>query len=361
MENRKAALIEIGGSHDECLYSQLLFLKAGGYHTTLICSEDMRPRLEDFEPADEMLFIPLKGLGALKKFAALNRIRRHIIKNHIKTVIFNTAQGTEVRDLTLMPYPADIRFYGAMHNIRKAASSFTQKIISRRVNKYFVLNDYLLDNLKSVQHNGLSFTTYYPIFFPLYPDGLLYEKQPGEIWIAIPGQVEYKRRDYQTLVNTIAQMPVKPVIRFFLVGKSMHTHGNGNELKQLLQEKGLADTFVMWDDFVNNATYHACISSCDAVMPLIHPGNEGFDNYLNTQISGAYNAAFAYKKPLLMLSDFSRYEDFKENAIFYNLDILAETLMNLPQLLAEQQGRLYKHTKWSFDAQADRYLSFISE
>ena len=29
--NKKAALIEISTSHDECLYSQLLFLKDSGY------------------------------------------------------------------------------------------------------------------------------------------------------------------------------------------------------------------------------------------------------------------------------------------------------------------------------------------
>lgn len=359
MPGLKAALIEIDGSHDECLYSQLLFLKQGGYTTTLICNEKLRSQVMEFDAADEKLFFPLDNQSKWQELKDLWRIRQYIVRHNITTVIFNSAHASRVKYLTQMLFPRRFRFYGTLHGINKLKGSFTQKMISRKVKKYFVLNDYLLQNLGQLPHRGLQFSSYYPIFFPAFAGKPLVEKPANEYWIAIPGQVEYKRRDYETLVRAFAQLKDKTGYKFLLLGKSEHRHGNGPELRALIDELGVADYFVFWKDFLDNASFHAYLEQCDVMMPLIHPGNDGFRKYLVYQITGMYNLAFAYRKPMLMLEDFSAYEDFKENAVFYTLDSLPEVLQHAREKIAAIAPQMYRQPKWSFDWQAKNYLDFL--
>jgi glycosyltransferase involved in cell wall biosynthesis len=355
----KAALIEIDGSHDECLYSQLLFLKQGGYETTLICNEKLRSQVMEFDAADEKLFFKLDGQSKWKELKDLWRIRQYLVRNNITTVIFNSAHAHRVEYLTQMLFPRRFRFAGTIHGINKLKGSFTQKMISRKLRKYFVLNDYLLSNLHHLPTKGLAFQSFYPIFFPQFSGKPVIEKPAGEFWIAIPGQVEYKRRDYETLVRAFARLEHKAGYKFLLLGKSEHRHGNGPELRQLIDELGVTAHFIFWKDFLDNATFHAYLEQCDVMMPLIHPGNDGFRKYLTYQITGMYNLAFAYKKPMLMLGDFNKYEDFKENAVFYSLETLPEVLQQAKTKIAAIGPKMYRQPKWSFDWQAKHYLEFI--
>src|SRR5688572_28444174 len=96
-----AALIELGGSHDECLYAQVLFLKERGYTVHLICTANLEPQVAGFQEVDQFLYFDFEGAGTLQSFRHLYRIRKHIIKYNITQVIFNTAEGNLVRNLTL--------------------------------------------------------------------------------------------------------------------------------------------------------------------------------------------------------------------------------------------------------------------
>ena len=59
-------------------------------------------------------------------------------------------------------------------------------------------------------------------------------------------------------------------------------------------------------------------------MPLVHPSKPQFRKYLTEKISGTYNLAFAYKKPMLCPEDMAVYEDFKDTSVFYNLNNFAD-------------------------------------
>lgn len=357
---KKAALIEIDGSHDECLYSQLCFLKQGGYHTTLICSDNLEKQVTDFDHTDEKVFFKLEGRSKLEQWRELWLIRNQIVNNGIRTVILNSTHGSRIRNFTLLPFPAATQFFGTLHGINKLKGSLTQKLISRKIKNYFLLNDYLKENLSLISvPGGLRFESYYPIFFPSFRNMPAISKPADEYWIGIPGQIEYKRRDYETLVKAFASLAVQPNYKFLLLGKSTHRDGNGKELKALIAQLGVKDRFVFWDGFMENGVFHAYLKQCDVIMPLIHPGNDGFDKYLIYQISGGYNLAFAYQKPLLMLKDFERYEDFRENAVFYELEQLGTVLSNLPEQVDRIKNGLYQQPKWSFGYQSRKYLDFI--
>lgn len=359
MTQQKAALIEIDGSHDECLYSQILFLKKGNYHVTLICSENLRKQVSDFGIADEVLFFPFDHQSHLQKLKLLWKIRNYIVQHQVGTVILNSLHGRTIRDFTMLPFPKKTIFAGTLHGINKLKGSLTQRIMSMRVRRQFLLNDYLVDNLKLVPNHGIHFKSYYSIFFPEFSGAPAIDKPKDQCWIAIPGQIENKRRDYETLIRSFASLPQKPEYRFLLLGNSRSRHANGDELKTLAQELNVTRYFVFWDSFVDNALFHAYLKVCDIVAPLIHPGNDGFMKYKIYQISGAYNMAFAYKKPLLMLEDFKTYKDFEENAIFYSLDNLPSVLQNLPASIEKLKPQMYRQPKWSLEAQTESYLDFL--
>lgn len=360
MSQPKAALLEIYDSHEVNLYSQLRFLQRGGYEVMLIVSEKHRQTVEAYDGGGfHIEYVSVTSRKGLAQWKELWRIRQIILHHGIKTVIFNTAHTNPVRNFCLLPFPGDIQFFGTLHGVNKLEGSFTQKLISRRIPSYFLLADYMLEKAMKVPHNGLRFSVFYPIFHPPFKDVAMEHRKPGELWIAIPGSVEYKRRDYLSLVKAFAALPERPAVRFFLLGNGTHPAGNGADLKRRIDQAGLQDHFIFFNGYVPDAVLHTYLRHCDAVIPLIHPINADMEKYLENQISGSFHLAFAYKKPLLMHHYFSRYEDFRETSLFYNLEDLTGFLQSLSLSLAGFDHSGYNNPKWTFEYQAANYCAFL--
>jgi len=358
-KKKVAAVLEITGSHEECIYAQLLHLKNGGYHTLLICSANLEPKVFEFDQADEFFYFDVKEENK-KSYFKLLQIRALLIRRGVEVVCINSAHGKLIQNLLLLPFPRKMKFFGVLHGINKLRKSITQKLISLRIKKYFLLNDYLIQNLYKVPHGKLEFESYYPIFFPEFKGTPRIDKPEGQIWVTVPGQVEYARRDYMTLIDAFAKLDNKPDIQFIFLGSWDHRDGNGPELKQRIEALGLTQYF-RFTGYLQNPDFHAIIKASDIIMPLIHPGNDGFEKYLIYQITGSYNLAFAHHKPLLMLQAFDQYEDFIENGIFYSLESLPEQLAVLPQLIEKIKPQLYQSPKWTREYQGAKNLAFIEQ
>ena len=359
MSQRKAALIELYDSHSVNLYTQLLFLQNGDYDTTLICSAHHRDEVAVYQPAEMTMLTYCTGKKGFALWQELRRIRKFLVAGGFEKVIINTAHSSPVRNLCLMPYPNKMRFFGNLHGVNKLEGSFTQKLISRRIRQYFVLNDYMLEKAKKLPPAGLSFAAYYPIFHPPFTEVVIEKKAANACWVAIPGGVEYSRRDYNTLLEALRKMKnvIPADLRFFLLGNS--DREDGHHLKKQINDAGLADHFFCYNGFMPDSLLHAYISRCDAVLPLIHPVNAAMVKYLENQISGSYNLAFAYQKPLLMHDYFRRYEDFRDTSFFYNTEDLPQLLSHLPQALQSLNGNIYQLPKWTLSYQQTNYLRFL--
>lgn len=359
MSKPQAALLEIYDSHDVNLYSQLRFLHEGGYDTTLIVSEAHRNQVAAYGLKQETLFVRVTDKKGLALWKELWRIRAMLLERNIEIVIFNTAHSNPVRNFCLLPFPKGIRFYGTLHGVNKLQGSFTQKLISRRIPNYYLLMDYMLEKAMKVPHDGLRFGVYYPIFHPRFKEAAIPARPAGQLWIAIPGSVEYKRRDYLSLLQPFASLEQKPDVRFLLLGNGHHPHGNGAELRQRIQDLGLVDYFVFFDGFVPNEVLHTYVRHCDAVMPLIHPGNADMEKYLENQISGSFHLAFAYRKPLLLHEYYQRYQDFRETGLFYSLEDLTDFLKELPSAIASFDYKRYDNPKWTLAYQSAQYCALL--
>jgi hypothetical protein len=347
---QKIALIELGTSHDECLYAQVAYLKSRPKCSLRIyCSPKIAARIAPW--ADENEVEILKQKLGWKDFY---RLYKNISKGQFNTVIFNTGQGPHIRKLLLFPFAKSITFIASIHNINRLETSRSQKAISRKVRKYLVLNDYLLKPLAEKNYPQLKFSSYYAILYPSYPE-LEIAKPAGEIWIVIPGQVENKRRDYPSLIQALTKEKPSKKLRFILLGISEHEHGDGILLKAEIEAAGLEENFMLWRDFVSMETFYTYVKKADYIMPLIH-AEHGSGRTYQTQISGTYNLAFAFKKCLLMDEAYQDIEDFKDSAEFYQTSNLARFLNGLE---STSHKKLYQLPKWSFYYQAEKYWNFI--
>lgn len=360
MNHKKAVLIELSGSHSECLYSQILFLKNSHYDVHLICSKEFSSQNKIFKFTPKILWVRF-GESQTGYWKNLIEIKRYIINNKFNKVILNTASGSLIRNLMTFHFPKEIEFIGVIHGVNKITQSFSQKLINRKVKKYFVLNDYITDNF--LLKDSYNLTSFYPIFFPNF-DEVQLNKGLNEFWICVPGSVEYSRRDYLSLIKRLEYEKINPAVKFIFLGKSNHNNSDARDLKERIFRLKINSQFVFFDDFIQDDIFHAFVKRSDLVTPLIHESHPYFKEINGFKISGSFNLAFAYKKPLLCEESFKKFEDFRENGIFYNLDTMINIINNLSlnkDSLELQKQNMYKNPKWDFDYQMNKYISFVEK
>lgn len=345
----KIALVELGGFHNECLYSQIKCLKTiPSIYITLICDPKVAQSTTDFdENIDSKIVIEVsKGIAAWKQFYKLSNF---LLTENFDKIILNTAQSSHAKKLCFF-VRNKIDVYGILHNVQKLNGSIGQKIISNSVKGYFVLNDYLLEKTKKIKTT--KFSSFYAIFFPFISPPSL-SKPNDEIWICIPGQIEEKRRDYDTLVEQLSYKKLAKHIKFIFLGKIKEEYAF--TIKQKIENLGLQNQFMYWEEFVPDKLFHALLQKSDFIMPLIHP-NHLSASYYEYRISGTFNLAFAHKKPLLIEQNYQKYEDFKTNSVGYVTSNLLEVINKLEKI---DSDLLYQEEKWSFEFQKKKYLDFI--
>jgi hypothetical protein len=355
---KNAAVIELSGGHVECIYSQLLFLRQGGYTIHLICSEQLREQVSAFEPVDHFAFYS-PGEHFVDHWKCVLAIRRYLIAHRITTLIFNTGGGNHTRDLCIAT-PPGVTLAGIVHHTHKLTGSFTQFLISMRMKKGFVLNDYLLDGIPTERRR--QFASTYLLFREPVEEKRV-KKNPNELWIAIPGEVDFRRRDYEGLVRELKSCgPIHGSLRFIVLGACNPEQRDGRALRALIQQSGLERHVVLFDGFVQQDAFFGYVRQCDALLPLIHPVTDFFGFYKSHQISGTYNLAFGFAKPLLIHEALRGPEDFDCSALFYTDTTLVPLLNRLagePEECAALATRIRSHPKFSFAHQSDNYLRFL--
>jgi hypothetical protein len=339
----KVAIIELSHSHDECIYSQIQFLLSdGGYDVTVICNEIIYNRLEANLSDVEVKLMEIRR-GINLPFDII-RLRSFLVKKKFDKVIFNTATGNIVKLLMLLPFPNSIEFLGVVHNIGKLTGSTNQDIISRKVKKYYVLSEYLKDNAPS----KYNIEYFYPMFFP-GTDNLEIEKSNNETWICIPGQIERRRRDYDGLFQQLSRHKLKENIKFILLGS-----GDTTYIKNNIERLGLNKQFVWWDSYVGTPIFENYIEKSDYILPLIHPNHESFTLYQN-QISGTFNLAYGYGKPMLMEESLQGISDF-DGSVFYK----TEQLIDVLNTLQTKPINPYNSERWRFETQKNKYINLLN-
>jgi hypothetical protein len=349
---KKIALVEMGGSHDECLYAQIRYLKADGHEVTLICNSSLKSNVDYFDGLDQVHFIELRS--GLKQWIDLRIIRKILKGGKFDRIVFNTAQGNVLKNFFLLPKLKNVQLFGVIHNLRKLGNSHSQKVITKYLEGYFVLNDYLITKVDVETRKSVNLNPLYTVFYPDYPSKEQ-KKAQNEVWVCIPGQVERSRRDYDSLFDSIQKAGVKEHIKLLFLGRCEHADGDGSYVKKRIAELGIENNVVLWDSFIETDEFYGMLKASDYILPLIHPQHDSYSLY-EYQISGSFNLAFGFKKPLLMEESFSDYQDFRNTSIFYSVSNLMETVNSLG---STSQQTFYSDEKWDFDQLKQSYLKAL--
>ncbi|NWF49660.1 MAG: hypothetical protein HXY49_03880 [Ignavibacteriaceae bacterium] len=349
-------IVEFSASHSELIFSQILFLEKYGCKIHLFINH----------------YSPFKALSSAiitKTNPDWSRIRlyrellRYVQKEKIDTIIFNTAEGLIVRDLIPFLLFKKIKAAGILHHAEKAVKSFTQKIISLKVRKYFVLNDYVLVWLKNnYKGDNLKFESFYPIYFQE-----AFAKTPvksdDDFIVCLPGAVEPERKDYKTLINILAENKINlnPKIKFQILGNS--SGKEGGKIKQLINEKNLDEIFITYNNFIDDEEFYQSIKSSSIILPLIHPSGKYFNSFLETGISGVFNLALGFRKPMLLHESFRIHPDYRDVSLFYSEKDFISKLNYISSSASELEKLEMGYDslkKLDFSVQASKYFNFLS-
>lgn len=310
---QRVAIFEIGGSHDECILSQVMALREEGCWVVFCGSNDLYARnvlFKDWFDAFHEVILPKTMLG---DFNAMRKLNKWLKKNQIDILVANTAQGGHVRNLCITSN-RQTRFVGIIHTIKMLQASFTQRLISRKIKQYFVLNDTLKKAVEPIS-KGLQIDVFYPLDYPHFDTPVI---NKSGFKVTIVGGVEFRRKDLTGFMDFAEK--VSKQVHFVFLGKS---DLNRTEVQQFVADcknRGLESNMQFFDDFVDQQTFDAHLRNTDCILPLVHPGTPSADEYFSRQISGAINVAFSYGIPMLIHEEYRNWEDFSEGCIFYNID-----------------------------------------
>ena len=354
MEKETIALIELGGSHDECLYSQVLFLKAYGHAVHVILFDDHLSRMEPYHEVEAWKTFQTPG-GWLAEWTLVFRLLRYLKRQGIQKAVLNTAEGNLVRKLSLAA-GRHTEFTGIMHLSSKLWTSRSQQIISRKVRKEFVLADFIRDNLEKAG-TRYSIDSFYPIYFPA-PKA---EAAPGQEYrICIPGAVDLARRDYHSLLDEMLTGDVPSGVRFVLLGRT--SSQDGMALTDRIGKLGLGEHFILFHDFIPHSQFYAQLQQAWIVLPLITPRCKDYDDYRAYKITGTFNLAYGFRLPMLQHESFSDKRIYRKTSVFYReggMMLAIHHCLRNPVMLDRLKNGMADLPEFRFEVQAEKYIRFI--
>lgn len=352
-ERERVAVVEIGGSHDECLLSQFVALKNHGCHVTFFSTDSVWKRNSRFkEFVDEYHSVEFTG-SALGDFKLMRELNNHFKSLKIQKVVLNTAQGAHIRNLCLTA-SRKTEFIGIIHTLKKFQGSFTQKIIHRKIKKYFVLNDYFLNQITPPK--GIQVESFYPLRFPTFEQ--IIEKPENETWITIIGGVEERRKDLTgsvALIESVRDLPVK----FIFLGKSDVNSTDFQRFHTSLVQAQVESKIRYFDHFVSEEEFDAFLRKSDLIWPMVHPNTPSAVEYFRNQISGAMNVSFAYAVPMLVHQVYVNAWEDLWSAFGYDLNDFRNSLLVAIDQQKERSRAMINHSKFNPVFQEKKYLDFI--
>ncbi len=351
-KDKEVLVIEMLSWHDECLYSVCSLLKSNGYSVLLIADLKLQNKQTSLSPVvDEFKFLDFhSGLNTFKSIVEVNKV---ISKRKIRNVYFNTAQGNPIWKFFLIPFSKNINFVGTLHNISKLDNSFSQRFITKKIKRYVLLSEILLPAYEKVCKKPVS--VFYPIIYPIISN-VEFSKPEGEIWIVIPGSVDYRRRDYSILFSG-NNLSYEKNIKFIVLGN--RSKSDGDKVFMMVKEMQLDDNFIFFDSFVDDVVFQTYIKMADYILPLVHPDVSPLDCYVSTKISGTYNLAYAYKKPMLCEQSLSKYKEFVDSSFFYSTENFVGFINSLSKDYNPINNKLYTSKRFDYNNQVKAFSSIF--
>jgi hypothetical protein len=319
----RVLLMELATAHDEVLLSYALDLIHAGAHVAIACPSVVRDRLP--LPSSIPWCEALAGGSLLQRIAMAWRIRRYCIDERITHVIVITATGTTVRDVVRI-IPSACTVVGVLHDLSKLGPSVNQRLTERGLDAYIVLAPHMarLASSARIPVHCVPATALPPI-----DASLAAARGDDELRIAIPGSMQAPRKDMALLTSDAWMRDVPQSTTFVLLGGI----GGGSEDASAISAWAARHPgrVVTFDAYVPHAVVHAWMSTCDAVLPLIHPSCREYPEFLHHKITGAMSLAWAHALPLLLERGFAMHPELRQGSVFYDVHAMAQAIRSVAE------------------------------
>ncbi len=347
-ELKRVLLVEVAGSHDECLYTQINALREANVDLKLALDEGVSNRLISDTPK---VIVRKHGDSNRDIVRAISAV---ISDYDPDTVVFNTAQGSIVRDLSLKFLFKKVRFVGIIHTTRKFKGSFTQRLINLKCREYLFLSQFLRKDVGDKP--GFRLDYFYSLDFPYVTERKL--NFPNKRVVVIGG-VEKRRKDLDGFINMI-HADAMLSYQFVFLGKSDSTKEEVQNFKATLEKGGLKDRVVLFEQFVSHEEFAAELSKADFILPLIHPDTPSADQYFKNQIPGAMNVSLAWTIPMLIHEEYRSISELNNAAFYYNLSTFESTLAEIDSSIYQNKvEEMKKLSAYQSDTQHERFMRFL--
>jgi len=302
----KIAIIEFSTAHHELLpsYYYLFGQNRVTFFVNNTISKEMAQNL-DLNRVHRIIFSKLKFFDAFK-------ISMNLRKNGFTHCVINTAEGKISKHFCFFNKLFGIKNIGVIHNASKIQNpGFTQKSILKRLDHVLVLSDFIKESL-----NQKNVQVFYPVFQFHSPTVKI--EHHTKLIISIIGNVEFKRRDYQFLINFLSQFKGKLQDRicFKIIGNA--STKEGPQLITKVEDENLASFFQFFNQRLSDEEMQNELENSDLILPLITPNIKIFHEYLKYKISGAYNLSYASHIPMIIHDSFKAFDDFNHGNYFFS-------------------------------------------
>ena len=360
MRAKKTVWIDFSPLQIDVMIAQL-YLAKERFELHVISTKDVINNLPK-ELVDAGFIKSTTAIPEGSKFKAIWTVFKKIKDLNADYAVMNDGQGQKVKWLCLLGLFLRTEFLGVHHNADKFIfGSFTQSLINLKIKKYFLLADYILENLKGKVSDKFKFCTFYT---SVTDYKLKKNENPLALKIAIPGFVEFHRRDYLEFIDQLTAGPEKlsAQVKFVILGNAGKK--DGQELIEKVKATGLENNFSFYDHFVPLSEMYSQIDSSDLLMTLIGPNNQYYELYRKYKISGTYSLSIMVERPLLLHDSYSEDAEFNNWALYYKQDDLVKKLNQWAKDKSEIKSLTQKSIekfKLMFKSQSQKYCDFIED
>ncbi len=344
------ALVEVAGSHDECLLTQMHALKSRGCNVMLVSTQEIRERNPEFEAyIDDYYIVSLKG-PKFRRYSEMRRVLKYMEKAGVTRAVLNTAQGDLIRNLSLVALFSGIEFTGIIHTTRKFRGSFTQRVISRKVKKYLLLSEFLLSTVEPPK--GIILDYFYPIRFTMQDAPKI---EHAGMNVVIIGGVENRRKDLTGFCEMLDGIPEN--VHFTFLGRSNPKSQELITFIERLEAIGMRNRVTLFNSFIDQVKFTEELRKADAILPLVHPETPSADQYFKNQIAGAMSVSFGFKIPMLIHTAYKHIEEMQPASFYYSQDNFSAALTKVVDESSIKKKEM--EAKYVLEEQEQRYLSFV--
>jgi hypothetical protein len=352
---KQALLVELFPSHGFFIPALIRLLEGAGYEVSLAINDRLEPDVPAGIPRRRVRL--LKNLGDRAPLLSLFRLSRQIRSQPFDLVFFLTVRTKGVATLIRM-LPRSMRVAGVHHNPDKLWRSRNQRRLARRGVRFLLIGRRTYGYVRQ----GAPWAAVDYIYPGALDPGPLAPAQGHPLRIAVPGQVDVRKRAYRLLVETIAAEPnAYDGLLFQLLGDG--SAADGPTIRRWIREAGVSNRFQMWPERIPAGEYERLLLRSHAILPLIHSDCETAERFQTLKTSGAIFLAHRYGLPLVLENGFRRDDgEYDSQAIFYSPDGLSECLKQLATTLPRPEAlrrAMDGDPRFNAVAQQERFNRFL--